>query len=141
MTVIHSYGVIPLKKENSRWYVLLVLHKQGFHWSFPKGKAEQGETPLETAQREFKEETGLTIDKLLSKEPLAESYSFRRGSVKVIKHVAYYIALVVGTIQLQEEEIAEAKWVPLEEAIQHVSFKEAKKMCEKVLELVTQLGA
>lgn len=136
MKIINSCGIIPLKQEEGKWYVLLVLHQKGSHWAFPKGKAEQGETQLQTAEREFKEETGLDIEKILSSEPLTESYTFSRGPHKTIKHVAYYIALVVGTMKLQEEEIAAAKWVLLEEAVKHLSFKEAKKMCETVLEFL-----
>jgi len=35
------------------------VHQGGF-WSFPGGKVDEGETPLNAAVREFKEETGLT---------------------------------------------------------------------------------
>jgi len=35
------------------------VHQGGF-WSFPGGKVEEGETPLNAAVREFSEETGLT---------------------------------------------------------------------------------
>ncbi|MBD3304395.1 NUDIX domain-containing protein, partial [Candidatus Woesearchaeota archaeon] len=38
---------------------LLVKHKEGGHWDFPKGHAEEGETEEETALREIYEETGL----------------------------------------------------------------------------------
>lgn len=31
-------------------------------WEFPRGMGNEGETPLETAKRELKEETGLSID-------------------------------------------------------------------------------
>ena len=31
-------------------------------WSIPKGQFEDGEDPLKTAQREFQEETGLSVE-------------------------------------------------------------------------------
>ena len=35
----------------------------GNYWDLPKGSIDDGEQPIDTAVREFKEETGLTIDK------------------------------------------------------------------------------
>lgn len=53
--------------QNERGEVLMGLRK-GSHgageWSFPGGHLEMGETILETAQRETREETGLEINKL-----------------------------------------------------------------------------
>lgn len=47
---------------------LLLCHATGtWHWDIPKGGGEPGETPLQSAQREAMEETGLhfTADELL----------------------------------------------------------------------------
>lgn len=56
-----------MKKEKSAGAVIindkkvLLLHYSSGHWDFPKGHIEKGETELETAKREVKEETGLDI--------------------------------------------------------------------------------
>ena len=41
--------------------VLLIQQTEG-HWGFPKGHVEEGETELETAIREVKEETNLDVE-------------------------------------------------------------------------------
>ena len=46
-------GIIFFDGEN-----VLMLKKPGGRWGFPGGKPIQGETPLETAKRETKEEVG-----------------------------------------------------------------------------------
>jgi bis(5'-nucleosidyl)-tetraphosphatase len=78
MNTIESFGIVPFLKEEGGWKVLLILHREGNHWGFPKGKANPGETPLEAATRELKEETGLSVIQILREEPLAEQYQFRR---------------------------------------------------------------
>lgn len=35
----------------------------GNHWDLPKGRIDDGENPIDTAVREFKEETGISLDK------------------------------------------------------------------------------
>ena len=41
---------------------VLVIQQVAGHWGFPKGHVEQGETELETAKREIKEETNLDVE-------------------------------------------------------------------------------
>lgn len=128
-----SFGIIPLSKEGEEWKVLIVLHKGGRHWAFPKGHSNPGETPLEAAMRELKEETGLEVEKVLEEVPLKEAYSFYRPQEFVLKKVAYFPALVCGELHLQEEEIQDAKWIFLKEATGYLTFKEARNMCQELI--------
>jgi bis(5'-nucleosidyl)-tetraphosphatase len=128
-----SFGVIPLQQKGAYWQVLLILHKGGRHWAFPKGRGNPGESPLESAKRELQEETGLEVEKLLQEEPLVERYEFRRKKEVVTKTVQYFPALVKGEVRLQPEEIQDAKWVPLKEADAHLTFREAKEMCRSLV--------
>jgi 8-oxo-dGTP pyrophosphatase MutT (NUDIX family) len=131
-----SFGIIPLKQEDGQWKVLLIMHRGGRHWAFPKGHGDPGETPLQSAHRELKEETGLEVEKLLQEEPLIEKYQFYRKKEVVVKTVQYFPAIVFGTLKLQAEEIRAAKWVPLKDAVQFLTFSEAKAMCQKVITLM-----
>jgi 8-oxo-dGTP pyrophosphatase MutT (NUDIX family) len=54
-----SCGVLILNAERE----LLLCHVTGqYHWDLPKGGSHAGETPLEAALRETREETGLRLD-------------------------------------------------------------------------------
>ena len=131
-----SFGIIPLKKENSSWMVFLVLLKKGGHWGFPKGHANLGETPLETAKRELQEETGLLVEEVLHNEPIVESYQFYKEKTLVLKEVSYFLSRVKGEIQLQEIEIQEGKWVFLEKALEILTFPEGREVCRKVIKML-----
>ncbi len=72
-----SAGVIPIHKGSEE--ILLVHHIAG-HWGFPKGHIEGKETPMQTALRELREETGLTKVELKNK-PLVKHYFFEKDGV------------------------------------------------------------
>jgi 8-oxo-dGTP pyrophosphatase MutT (NUDIX family) len=55
-----SAGVVVVRKTSEGWRVLLLRVYN--YWDFPKGRVEEGETPLEAARRETREET--TLDEL-----------------------------------------------------------------------------
>ncbi len=131
-----SFGIIPLQNTADGILVLLTLHKGGRHWGFPKGHQDLGETDLETATRELKEETGLEIERCLSDVPYVESYSFYKLHEKILKTVSYYPAFVKGELILQPEEILDAKWCPMQEVSRYLTFKEARDIFEKVLTIL-----
>ena len=47
----YSYGVVPLKLVEKAVFILLIFHKGGKHWGFPKGHKDHQETDLETAKK------------------------------------------------------------------------------------------
>lgn len=137
MHKIESFGVIPFIKDSLGLYqVLLILHSKGNHWGFPKGKASAGETPLESATRELREETGLTIETILSEVPITEQYQFRHRGERFLKIVHYFPALVKGDLKLQVEEVRDAKWLPLREAELQLSFREARQILKSCLPFI-----
>lgn len=107
------------------------MHREGNHWGFPKGKANPGETPLQSATRELKEETGLIVSDVLLQQPMIEQYQFRRKRQFIVKTVQYFPAFVEGSLNLQEEEIRDAKWMTIPEALQQLTFKEARHILQE----------
>ena len=58
MKARRSAGVVVVRRNRDAWNVLLL--RAFAYWDFPKGRIEQGESPLEAARRETREETTLT---------------------------------------------------------------------------------
>lgn len=109
--------------------VLLIKHILG-HWDLPKGHIEEGETEFETAIRELKEETNIDV-KINEKYRYKTAYSPMDG---VWKEVIYFIASKIGgEIIPQEEEVKEAKWVDLNEAIELLTFNNTKKILKNAI--------
>lgn len=127
-----SYGIIPLRFQNKQPEVLLVQHQAG-HWAFPKGHPELNESPQQAAARELLEETGLQVERFLSSETFNETYYFTFKGEKFHKQVHYFLALVTGTVIIQELEIQNSRWVHLEEAENLMTFSEGKKICQQVI--------
>lgn len=136
MIKVESFGIVPFCKENGEYKVLVILHLEGNHWGFPKGKANPSETPLESAKRELQEETGLNILQIFNDVPLIEQYTFRRDREIVQKTVQYYAARVEGPLQLQAEEIRDARWLNFDEALKQLSFKEARHILRQSIRML-----
>lgn len=131
----HSYGVIPIFKNNNDFEFLLVHHKTG-HWAFPKGHPLSGETIEETARRELFEETGIKNCVIAKEISFAEEYSFEKDDKKINKTVTYLFGFVENknavTPQEFKEEISETKWVGYDEALNLLTYDEPKKILEQV---------
>lgn len=107
MTTIQelSAGVIPYRRDGDRGLSYLVLHSATVRnprakWEFPKGGMEAGETPRQTAGREFQEETGLLRWTFCEGFEKSLSYTYIRRGRKVVKTVTYYIIEVLDSSAL-----------------------------------------
>lgn len=127
MTTEQSFGIIPVRIVEAKAEYLLIEHLAG-HWGFPKGHADVGETPLQTATREFKEETGLDICLILREKPFREAYQVKRSSGNVNKQVELFLAFPAeDSIHIPSNEISNYCWKIYDEAIQQLTFPESQK--------------
>lgn len=105
-----SCGVIPYRRNQENIEYLILLQTNGC-WSFPKGHMEPGETEIQTALRELREETGLSAS-LQTDMRVVSEYKI---SPHVRKQVVLYVGQVSGEIALQETEVVCCLWVRKEE--------------------------
>lgn len=126
-----SCGALILRDGGEGTELLLLKHKNGGHWAFPKGHVERGENERQTALREVKEETDLTIE-LEADFRESVRYSPKAG---VEKEVVYFLGRYRGgTARPQEAEIAETRWVEIHEAQRIVSFHNDKFLIQRALD-------
>lgn len=130
----HSYGVVPIFIEDGlRKY--LVIHQTRGHWAFPKGHLEAGETPIETARRELKEEVGITDCELDLTQEFNQFYHFVKDGEEIDKQVNYWCGFVTNkNVQLQAKEVQEVAWLEFEPAIQQLTHEPSKKLLREVEE-------
>ena len=119
-----SCGAV-ISRRDGDWNVLLIRHAKGRHVSFPKGHVESGETESQTAEREILEETGLRVR--VDRRFRAENrYNIRPD----IQKLAVIFAALTDQAEItpQPEEIAEAFWLPVEEAAARLTYERDRKI-------------
>lgn len=126
-----SCGALVYCIQDSTMQLLLIKHKQGGHWSFPKGHVEKDETEIQTALREVKEETGVSIE-ILDGFRQQVNYSPRPG---VSKDVVYFLGFAQdSTAKRQESEISELRWVTLDHAQHYLTYDNDKMLLTRAKE-------
>ena len=123
-----SCGAIVYRRFHGNTEILLIRHIKSGYWSFPKGHVENGETEVETATREIKEETNIDV---LIDSGFRETVSFspRRDTSKT---VVYLVAKALNNdTKPQLEEISEIRWVEIGQAASHLTYDNDKLIVNK----------
>ena len=112
-----SAGVVVVRRtdQDCRYLLLRAFN----YWDFPKGIVEFGETPLETACREVREETGLTQLDFIWGDICQETRPYRAGKV-----ARFYVAnseqqavVLPVSAELGRPEHHEFRWVTYKEGL------------------------
>lgn len=106
-------------------YLVLYQHRSGT-WSVPKGHIAAGETEEETALREIREETGLSVS-LIDGFRRELSYTV---SAKASKNVVIFLAQADGTLSLGANEISDYMWAEKSAAIRRLGGRSIGRIIE-----------
>ena len=98
----------------------------------PKGHIDPGETPLQAALREVREETGVQAE--LVGELGEVRYWYRRGGRSVPKSVVFYLLRYLsGNTADHDEEVEEARWMSLAQACAELTYEGEREIAERAL--------
>ncbi|MBD3208080.1 MAG: NUDIX domain-containing protein [Candidatus Nealsonbacteria bacterium] len=123
-------AVVFRKKEGRRLYLL--LHYDAGHWSFPKGNIEKGEKLKETVIRETQEETGIEDLDFVKGFKEHIKYTYKREGKDIFKIVTYFLASTKTKEVKISWEHQGFQWLIYEEALQQLTYKNARTVLEKV---------
>jgi 8-oxo-dGTP pyrophosphatase MutT (NUDIX family) len=110
-------------------------------WALPKGLVGEGEAPADTALREVTEETGVR-GRLVEK--LGDiRYVYIWEGERVFKIVSFYLVRYsagrLGDITDEfRHEVAETRWLPLDDAPRLLTYKGEREMAAKALQLIDE---
>ena len=115
-----SCGFVVYKETEAGRQYLIIRGSHG-EYGFPKGHTEPGETELETAIRELKEETDLQVQ-VIGGFRRQIAYQLR-ANMNITKQAVYFLGKCHDDrITLQESELMEARFLPLDQALAQLSF-------------------
>ena len=140
-----SAGGVVVRRMRGRWWAAAVRPRREpgrpVVWALPKGLIDPGERGAETAVREVHEETGLrsVVDRKLGDV----RYVYTWDGERIFKVVSFFLLHATGgrigaLPPGMEIEVAEARWVPLEDAPGLLSYGGEKQIARDAKEILEE---
>jgi len=133
-----SAGGVVVRRLRGRWWVAAIrpAGRPEGTWALPKGLIAPGDSGETTALREIAEETGLEGTSLGKLGDIRYVYTWK--GERVFKVVSFFLVRYrrgrIGDLpQEHAHEVAEARWLPLEEAPKLLAYKGERDMAFEAL--------
>lgn len=124
--LIRAAGCVVYRDGDSGPEVLVVHRPRYDDWDLPKGKREEGETDLQCAIRETKEESGYEGD--VERELASDTYRVR-GRDKLVR---WYLMRCTGGGFEANEEVDRIQWLTPDEAREILSYGHARSLVDVI---------
>jgi 8-oxo-dGTP pyrophosphatase MutT (NUDIX family) len=130
-----SSGGVVFRKSNSQVFYLLLGFKRRNIWCLPKGLIEPGESEIDAATREVREETGVNSLELVDKIGVIR-YQFGYRDKRFDKTVHFFLFetdQVETTVGTEHDMYS---WLPYDKAILALSYPNERDILEKANEMM-----
>ncbi len=134
-----------MRRLKGRWMFAAIrpAGKERGVWALPKGLIGPEEKPEEAALREVGEETGVEAHVVRKLGDIRYVYTW--AGERVFKVVSFYLFRYrrgrLGELATEQRiEVAEVRWLPLDEAGQLLAYRGEREMAEKALAFLQSDG-
>ena len=136
---IESAGGLVHRAGEDGGQVVLCGRDSPAIWVLPKGTPDQGETRVQTALREVREETGLVVA-VVDYIGATEYWFVRPGDgARCHKTVYYYLMSATGgNMSRHDREFDRVQWFPVAEAITTMAYQNEVEVVEKGLSMASR---
>jgi 8-oxo-dGTP pyrophosphatase MutT (NUDIX family) len=137
-----SAGGVAFRMNGARTEIAVVAVNPSRRWQLPKGIIDAGESEEIAALREVREEAGIECELMEKIETIEYWYvaTARGERVRYHKFVHFFLLKYLsGDVRHHDHEIAEARWVALDEAVAMLAFQSEKDVVEKAKNIIEKL--
>ncbi|MEJ3403790.1 NUDIX domain-containing protein [Rathayibacter sp. YIM 133350] len=135
-TAVFAAGAVCWREVDGKIMILVVHRTVHGDVTIPKGKVDPGETLPQTAVREIKEETGLTV--ALGVPVGVSHYTIGSGRNKIVHYWAAEVTddAITRSTFIPNGEIAALEWVSVKKARTYLSYSTDVEILEAFAKLV-----
>jgi 8-oxo-dGTP pyrophosphatase MutT (NUDIX family) len=133
-----SAGGVIYKNNGKAVNVALIARNTGKVWCLPKGKIEHEETSEVAAEREVREETGLSGKLIKFLGEISYRYISPIDKALVFKNVRFYLfKYISGALSNHDSEVDEVKWLTVQEALEIMAYPSEKDIMKRALKEIS----
>jgi 8-oxo-dGTP pyrophosphatase MutT (NUDIX family) len=134
-----SAGGVAFRRGRSGVRVALVSVGPKRRWQLPKGHIDPGETPEQTALREVREEAGIATRIVAPIDTIEYWFAGTEKERRVRFHKRVHFFLLAyrrGDVRRHDDEVIEARWVPIRDAEEMLAFKGERSVLVKARKMI-----
>lgn len=124
-------GVIPYRKIEGNFEILLITSIRKKKWIIPKGYVEFNLSPFDSAKKEAFEEAGI----IGSNETVELGTILLKKGNGVTRLRIYSMEVVKILDDYPDKELRRRKWFSVDEAVEKVSFPEITAMIKSLIKI------
>ena len=138
-----SAGGVVYRKNDDAIEVIIVQVVPELRWQLPKGVIDDGESREQAALREVREEAGVDADIVEFLDTSEYWFTVQRdGEPKRCHKFVHFFLMKYrgGDVRDHDHEVAEARWVSVDTAIDMFAFESDRAIVRSAAEVIRSIG-